>query len=262
MDFALILDIVVIVILLISSVVAFLRGFVREILTILGLGGAALTALVMGPEFAPGIEKWLLGDLGADTEEKLWGVVPYDIAAMVLTYAGVFVITLVVLSVISHYIAKSVHALGLGPVDRSLGVVFGVVRALLLIGLLYMPFHILMAEEEKEEWFANSHSYSYVAISSDFILGFMPESWRLNDKEAEESDTETDPLKDLTGENDKTVSENNNIGTDEDAAEEATQSTSENKPSKTLQESAIEMLIDNQDQIQELIQRQGAPLNE
>jgi membrane protein required for colicin V production len=261
MDFALILDIVVIVILLISSVVAFLRGFVREVLTILGLGGAALTALVMGPEFAPGIEQWLLGDLAADTEEKLWGIVPYDIAAMVMAYAGVFVVTLIVLSIISHYIAKSVHALGLGPVDRSLGVVFGIVRALLLIGLLYMPFHILMEEEEKEEWFANSHSYSYVEFSSDFILGFMPESWRLDKKDSEGADEEADPLKDLTGENDEPAADPA-IGTDEGAAEETTQPSPEANSTRTLQDSAVEILIDNQDKIQELMQRQSGSQNE
>jgi membrane protein required for colicin V production len=259
MDFALILDVVVIAILLISSVVAFLRGFVREVLTILGLGGAALTALVAGPEMAPAIEEWLLGGRPADTEEQLWGMIPYDIAAVVIAYAGLFIMTLIVLSIISHFIAKSIHAMGLGPVDRSLGVVFGVARGLLLIGLLYLPFHILMEEDEKEEWFATSHSYNYVSLTSDFILGFIPESWeRSFEKQDVEPEEETDPLRDLTGENDGDNNPAPAIGTDESAAEDGQ---SENQP-RSIKNQTIDVLIDNQDRIKDLIQGQGLPTNE
>jgi membrane protein required for colicin V production len=250
MDFALILDIVVIVVLLISCVISFLRGFVREILTIFGLFGAAMTALIAGPKLSPGIEKWLLGDLPADTEEKLWGVVPYDLAAPVIAYAGLFVVTLILLSVISHYIAKSVHALGLGPVDRSLGVIFGLARGVLLIGLLYLPFHILMVEEDKEEWFATSHSYSYVEYTSAFLLNLMPESWK---RDAEEDSTEepADPLKDLTGENDEPVDNSGN----------------QNNNNQSIERQAMDVLIQNQEAITDMImnnnrQPNAEPANE
>lgn len=242
MDFALILDIVVVVIILISSVVAFLRGFVREVLTILGLGGAVMTALIAGPKLAPGIEGWLTGGLPEDSEEKLWGFVPYDIGAMVFAYIGLFVVTLIAMSIISHYIAKSVHAVGLGPVDRSLGVVFGVVRGLLLIGLLYMPFHILMEEKDKEEWFASSHSYSYVEQTSEILVGFMPESWTRTDDEdgtTEEEDDELDPLKDISGENDDAM-----VGAEDSVIDDVTES---------LEGKAIDVLIENQDKIKDLI---------
>ena len=242
MDFALILDVVVVAILLISCVISFLRGFVREILTIFGIFGAAITALVAGPKLSPGIESWLLGDLPPDTEEKLWGFVPYDLAAPVIAYAGLFIVTLILLSVISHYIAKSVHALGLGPVDRSLGVVFGLARGLLLIGLLYLPFYILMEEKDKEELFASSHSYSYVEYTSGFLVSIMPESLK---RDAKEDSTEepVDPLKDLTGENDEPT-DSSSSGTEEPEAE---------NQSRTLEERAIDVLMDNQDTIKDMI---------
>jgi membrane protein required for colicin V production len=216
MDFALILDLVVLTILVISSVVAFLRGFVREVLTILGLGGAALTALTVAPMLAGGLEAWL--SEGKAEGDRLWGFAPYDIAAAVFSYAGVFVITLIIMSLISHWIAKSVHAIGLGPVDRTLGVVFGIVRALVLIGLLYMPFHLLMEEKDKQDWFGDSATIVYVEELSDITTALMPESLQSNDEEKD-----ADPLGDLTGEDQK---ENDDIitlpdtGTDEQAADE------------------------------------------
>jgi membrane protein required for colicin V production len=249
MDFALILDIVVVVILLISSVVAFLRGFVREVLTIVGLAGASITALTAGPKLAPGLESWLTSDLGKDADNaKMWDMIPYDIAAGFLSYAGLFVITLVVLSLISHWIAKSVHAIGLGPVDRSLGVVFGIVRGLVLIGLLYMPFHILMQAKDKDDWFGSSNTFSYVEYTSEFLMAFLPESW--NKKEEDEGEEEDlDPLKNLTGEDDK---ENAPSDTDEEKAEKETST-----GYGDIERQAIDVLIQNQDKIKDIIQ--GVP---
>lgn len=255
MDFALILDIVFLVIILISAVVAFLRGFVREVLTIIGLVGASLVAFGAGPKLTPGMERWLTSGIAAEDLEtaKLWGFVPYDIAAPVFAYAGLFVVTLIVLSIISHYIAKGVQAMGLGPVDRSLGVVFGVLRGLVLIGLLYMPFHILMDQKDKDEWFGTSNTFTYVEGTSQILLGFMPESWGRKSAEGEEDKEELDPLKDLTGENNESEPAKD-VGTDEDAAEEI----NSDKPSNgynDLQRDTIDTLIKNQDAIKDIINR-------
>jgi len=251
MDFALIMDIVVVAVILISGAVAFLRGFVREVLTILGLIGASMTALIAGPKLSPGIERWLTSDIAADDLDsaKMWGMIPYDIAAGFFAYAGLFVITLVVLSLISHWIAKSVHAIGLGPVDRSLGVVFGIVRGIILIGLLYMPFHILMDQKDKDEWFGSSNTFSYVEQSSQFMTSFMPKSWSLTNEEDETE--ELDPLKEISGENDE-FDPNPEIGTDEENVEDQDQEQTQGYD--TIERQAIEALIEHQDKIKDIIQ--------
>ena len=158
--------------------------------------------------------------MGRAPDDKLWGFVPYDIAAAVFAYAGVFVITLIIMSLISHWIAKSVHAIGLGPIDRSLGVVFGIVRGLILIGLLYMPFHLLMDDKDKESWFGTSATHGYVEELSDVMSAIMPESMQADDEDAT-TEEEVDPLGDLTGENQSTntVRPLPDTGTDEDAAD-------------------------------------------
>lgn len=259
MDFALILDIVFVVIILISAVVAFLRGFVREVLTIVGLVGASLSALAAGPKLSPGLERWLTSDIAADdiADARMWGFIPYDIAASVFAYAGVFVVTLVVLSVISHYIAKSVHAIGLGPIDRSLGVVFGILRGCVLIGLLYMPFHILMDDKDKKDWFGTSHTYAYVESFAETMMGLMPESWTRESGDSDEENAEDstkeplDPLKNLTGENDdkSTVEPEDDTGAGYN----------------DMERQAIDVLIENQDRIKTIIDnipenRKSAPV--
>ena len=249
MDFALILDIVVVAILLISCVVAFLRGLVREVLTILALVGAIAMALIFGPKLAPGIEGWLTADLAADaTDEKLWGFIPYDIAASLFAYAGLFVITMAVLSMISHFIAKSVHAVGLGPVDRSLGVIFGMVRGLVLIGLLYTPFYLLMDPKDKKEWFGPAQTYLYVEKTTAFLLSMMPKDWIPEPKE-EETEEDLDPLKNLSGEHDEKEERLDAIGTDEDAAEEQGATGYD-----SMERKAIDALIEKQEEIRAVIE--------
>jgi uncharacterized membrane protein required for colicin V production len=257
MDFALILDVVFVIILLLSAGVAFLRGLVREVLTILGLIGATLATLAFAPMLSPGIEGWLIADIPeADLEDaKLWGTVPYDIAASAIAYIGMFVITLITLSIISHFIAKSVHAIGLGPIDRSLGVIFGVVRGFVLIGLLYLPFHILMNEDEKTERFETSHTITYVEYSAEILLGLMPESWsRDTDPDKDEP---IDPLKDLTGEED-TADSNPEIGTDEGEAERLLVINGD-----VIEERTLDILKNNPDRVWDIIRsRDEEPTNE
>lgn len=261
MDFALILDCVVLVILVISSVVAFLRGFVREVLTILGLGGAAITALTAGPMLAPGIENWLTDGKTAEEAGKMWGFVPYDIAASVFAYAGLFVITLILMSLVSHWIAKSVHAIGLGPVDRSLGVVFGIIRALVLIGLLYMPFHLLMEEKDKQEWFGDAVTISYVEYTADIMSALMPES--LQRDESDKDDDDADPLKNLTGEENEPGKTGDpqslpDTGTDEEEASRQQESQSSGTGYRNVQRQAIDALIENQDKIKDIVNGDSA----
>jgi membrane protein required for colicin V production len=258
MDFALVLDSVVIIIILISSIVAFLRGFVREVLTILGLVGASMSALVFGPKVSPSIEKWLTADILPENleTEKLWGFIPFDIAASVFGYAGMFIITMILLSIVSHYVAKAVQAMGLGPVDRSMGVVFGAVRGFILVGLLYMPFHILMETKDKDEWFSTSHTFTYVEYTSEALMGFMPESWKRAPEE-EKVEEPLDPLKELTTE----------PKTDEPKNTEEVAPVLETKPEDTPKSQekmttgkAIDVLIENQDRIKSLIE--GKPASE
>ena len=72
--------------------------------------------------------------------------------------------------------------MGLGPVDRTFGVVFGIVRAVLLLGLLYLPFHLLMDDEAKETHFAESKTHLYIEKTANLIAGFLPSSEDVQEK--------------------------------------------------------------------------------
>lgn len=177
-----IVDIFVLIVVLGSIIISFFRGFIREVLTIISIVGGMMASYMLGPLLIPSMEGWL-GIVEGEEAQNLFGVVPYPLLANILSYVSVLVIFVLILSVISHYISKFVSEIGLGALDRTLGIVFGFVRAVLLLGLMYLPFFYLAGEEQKEEWFQDSKTQIYLETTSSWIDGYMPKDMEDNMEE-------------------------------------------------------------------------------
>ncbi|MEM7650651.1 MAG: CvpA family protein [Pseudomonadota bacterium] len=170
-----IVDILVLAVLLISALIAFLRGFIREVLTITGVVGGLAAAYFGGPMFAPIMRGWF--GVEEDVEpERLFGILPYDIVADALAYGLIFIIVVVLLSVLSHFLAETAKNIGLGAVDRTLGFVFGIVRGIILLGLLYLPVHLFVDGDAKANWFASSKTHFYLEKTAESLSAFIPDS--------------------------------------------------------------------------------------
>lgn len=170
-----IIDIIVGVIVLASALISFMRGLIREVLTIAGVVGGILAAVFVGPMLAPTVRDWFGAGEG-ETPEKLFDIIPMEIVADVTTYGVIFIAVVIVLSVASHFISGAAKAIGLGPVDRTLGVAFGIARALVLLGLLYLPFHLMMDQEKKDEIFADSKTHYFIEKTAAVMAAYLPES--------------------------------------------------------------------------------------
>lgn len=169
-----IIDIVVIVVLLISAVIAFLRGFIREVLTILGVFGGLAAAYLGAPYLSVYVGGWLGVEEGIEPE-RLFGFLSYSLLADILSYGGIFIVVVIVLSIVSHVLAETVRNMGLGAIDRTFGAIFGIVRGVVLLGLLYLPVHLLVDEDTKERWFEGSKTHFYLEQSSITLSHLLPE---------------------------------------------------------------------------------------
>ncbi|MEZ5919290.1 MAG: CvpA family protein [Alphaproteobacteria bacterium] len=180
-----IFDIIVVAVLLISAAIAFLRGFIREVLTILGVGGGLAASYFGGPVLAPHI-RGMLGVEEGVVPERLFGILPYDILADILAYGLIFIVVVIVLSIISHLLAETVKTMGMGAIDRSLGVIFGLARGLLLVGLAYLPVHLYVETDTQNSLSAGSKTHFYVEKTADIMAIFLPEgaAERLEDEAA------------------------------------------------------------------------------
>lgn len=186
---AIIFDIVVGVIVLISTLIATLRGFVREVLTILGLIGAAAVTWIFGgimAGFYTGhMSRWAEARVekipeGGVTHMPLFDgrlELPIDFFSQVASYSTVFVLSFATVAAINFYVAGLVQESKLSIVDRSLGAAFGLARGVLLATLLYIPVALFIADEEEQPvWIAEAQTAPLLQYGVDIIqTHFMPE---------------------------------------------------------------------------------------
>lgn len=157
-----IVDIVVAVLVLLSAVFAFYRGFVREVLAIAGWAGAAVVTWYAWKPVRPYIEPYL----------------PYDWLADGIAIGGVFLISLVVFWLVIHAIVVQVKDSPLNALDRSLGFLFGVARGVLIIALAFLvgEYTVWKSETgERPEWIKGARALPIIEYSANLIASALPE---------------------------------------------------------------------------------------
>jgi membrane protein required for colicin V production len=150
-------DVAVIVILLLSALLAFARGFVQEVLSIAGWVGAAAVTWFALPHATPYVLEYVSNEL----------------FAQLIAGGAVFVVALIVFSIATHYIARGVRGSALNAVDRSLGFVFGLARGALLVVLAYM-LAVWMLPEERPDWLEEARARPMVEQGADWLRGMVP----------------------------------------------------------------------------------------
>jgi membrane protein required for colicin V production len=156
-------DLAVLGVIALSAVFAFARGFVREALSIVAWVGAALITLY-GFNHVYGIvvrfvTTPLLADLAAG--------------------AGLFVISLIVLTILTGYLARFVHSSALSPIDRTLGLIFGLVRGAFLVSLAYLMLDISLPQNDRPGWIKQAKSEPFLAQGADLLRSALPEPLQL-----------------------------------------------------------------------------------
>lgn len=132
------LDLVFLGIIAISVVISLVRGFVREVISVL----VWVAAVWVGVRYSQPLAEWLARWIDSPT------------IRLVAAFAALFVITLVIGALINHFIAQLVGRTGLTGTDRSLGVVFGGARGVLIVGLLVLVAGLTAVPQER--WWQQS----------------------------------------------------------------------------------------------------------
>jgi membrane protein required for colicin V production len=156
------LDIGVIAIIVLSAIFAFARGFVREALSIVAwVGAAAITVYGFNPVLllvSPLVNNVLLAQLIAGF--------------------GLFVVSLIVLTIATGYLARLVRASALSPIDRTLGFIFGLARGVLIVCLAYLLLDFVQPSE-RPAWIRDAKSAPYLHQGADMLRQFLPEQLKI-----------------------------------------------------------------------------------
>ncbi len=155
-------DLGVLGILLISAFFAFLRGFTKEVLSILGWAGAAFVTFIAFNPLKPFARHYLSPHYLAD------GV----------TGTAIFLVVLLILSLISHAIASRVRASAVSALDRSLGFLFGLARGAIVICIAYLLVSWVLPQTEQPSWLLSARSLPLMKEGGNLLLGFLPANAR------------------------------------------------------------------------------------
>ena len=130
MDFT-VVDAGVAVIALLSGVLAYSRGFTREMFALAGWAGAAVAAFYLAPMLEPLIrEAPVIGSYLAAS----------CVISIIAAFTIVVAVALLILSMFTPLVSGLVLDSMLAPIDRMLGFVFGILRGLVLIAVAFLIY--------------------------------------------------------------------------------------------------------------------------
>jgi len=155
-------DLAVIGILLVSGLMAFVRGFVKEVLAVAGWIGAILLTIHLFPILTPYARQYTDIQILADGA----------------TGIGIFVVTLVVLSFVSHFIAKRVRESSVSALDRSLGFVFGLARGAVLVAIAYLLLVWTVPHADQPQVIREARVVPVVEQTARWLIRLVPAKTR------------------------------------------------------------------------------------
>src|ERR1700716_3900994 len=154
-----ILDLVLLAVMLISGLLAMVRGFMREILSIAAWGAAALVTLYAYSKLLPTAKTYFNNDT----------------VASVVVVAGVFIGTLIVVSIITVRISDMTLDSRIGALDRTLGFLFGLARGLLIVVVAFTFFDWLVPQKSQPKWITEAKSWSVLQGTGSWLVSISPD---------------------------------------------------------------------------------------
>lgn len=155
-------DTVVLLVVVVSTIVAFARGFIAEALGIAAWVGAYFVATLGAPLLSPMMRDWIGNREFADPA----------------AYAIVFFAALVALSLVTGAIGGAVRASILGGLDRTLGLLFGAVRGVVILAATYVALVNMLPSERWPAAVAQARSLPYIYQSAQSLLQLVPPQYR------------------------------------------------------------------------------------
>jgi membrane protein required for colicin V production len=153
------LDIILIGVMLVSALLAMIRGFMREVLSIASWVIAAVATLYSFTKVLPFAKSYFNN----------------DIVATAVVLGGTFLGTLLIVSIITVRFSDMVLDSRVGALDRTLGFLFGLARGLIIVVVAFLFFAWLVPDRSQPEWIRSAKSRVVLQGTGDWLISMLPE---------------------------------------------------------------------------------------
>ena len=156
-------DILVLIVVGVSALLAFARGFIREVLSMAALVVAILAVLWGLPVFRAPVRELIEPGWIADT----------------ITVVSIFLLIYIAIRVLTGRIHEWVHdSEPLGIIDRSAGILFGVGRGFVLMAIFVLAITSVAKKDLLPKFLTTSSFYPFLAITANVLQNFAPDATR------------------------------------------------------------------------------------
>ena len=153
------LDILLLVVMLISGLLAMIRGFMREILSIGAWAIAALVTLYTYARVLPIAQSYFSSNT----------------VSAAVTIGSIFLITLLIVSIVTVRISDMILDSRVGALDRTLGFLFGLGRGLIIVVVAFLFFAWLVPERSQPEWVRGAKSKVVLQSTGQWLMSMLPD---------------------------------------------------------------------------------------
>ncbi len=156
-------DYIVLVVLVASGVLATLRGLTRELMGLAGWGVAAIAARLLQPFMVDLVEDYIKDESLVD----------------IMSWSAPFIGVVLAWFVFANLASPGLKKIALGNLDRLLGFLFGAIRGIVVVALVYAGVLFLTESEENfPTAVIDSASIAPVRIVATIMTGFAPDDFR------------------------------------------------------------------------------------
>jgi membrane protein required for colicin V production len=152
------MDIIIVAIMLLSGLFALLRGFVREVFTIVTWIGGVFTAFYFLPYLGGTFRNFITVGWIAD----------------LLAFALPFFTVFFALSYVSSKLVKNISGTDPGPIDGTMGFFFGIVRGFIIVTVAYFGFDVFMNPERTPDWLERAKFKPMIEDTTEFYYSLIP----------------------------------------------------------------------------------------
>ncbi len=155
-------DLIFLGLMVLSALFSFLRGFVREVLSLVAWGGATVAAVTYAPTARPTVAQW----------------VPSPDWAEPAAYILVFIVSLILLSLIAKVVGGAVRSSAIGGVDRSLGMLFGLARGAGLAIVAYIVAGMAVPIDHWPAQVLESRALPFIYDGAVWVVRHIPPEYQ------------------------------------------------------------------------------------
>ena len=153
-----IVDLIVISFILISCIVASYRGFIKEVFSMICWIAALMTAYYLHEKIKIELQEYI-------SQKVIVDIVSFGIP---------FLIALFISNIISKWLSPKFSLPGLLIFDKVGGFIFGVLRGIFFIVLLYLGFLYLLGKEQRPNLLLEAKTYNYITKTANLVVKLFP----------------------------------------------------------------------------------------